>query len=123
MQAKRPPSTPLQASRRPAALDRRLDPAIFKPLADPTRCRILACLVKCGRPCSVTEVAACCDLDFSTVARHLNALARGGWLGATKDGRWVRYDADAAALAARFRELADAVEDAAGTRCCGEGCR
>ena len=122
MQAKTPPATPRDAARRPGVLDRRLDPALFKPLADPTRCRILACLVKCGRPCSVTEIAECCELDFSTVARHLGTLARGGLLGSRKEGRLVLYAADARELAARFRELAEAFESAAGTSCCGEGC-
>lgn len=123
MQAKTPPATPREAAGRRSSLDSRLDPAVFKPLSDPTRCRILACLVKCGRPCSVTEVAECCDLDFSTVARHLGTLARAGLLESRKEGRWVYHEADAAELAARFRDLADAFESAAGARCCGEGCR
>ena len=51
------PTTPRQAARRRAAVDRRLDTELFKALADPTRTRLPTCLVKCGRPCSVTELA------------------------------------------------------------------
>lgn len=88
-----------------------LEPEFFKALADPTRAKLLACLVKCGRPCSVTEVAACCAIDFSMVARHLALLARAGLLEAKKEGRIVWYQAPGGALAARFRAIADAIEE------------
>jgi ArsR family transcriptional regulator len=121
-----PPATPRQASRRRATVDRLLDPALFKALGEPTRARVLACLIKCRRPCSVTEVAACCSIDFSMVARHLAALARAGVLRMNKRGRTVWYEAPAGELAGRFRALADAIEEwAAGPACaenpCGEG--
>ncbi len=112
-------------------MDRRLDTEFFKALADPTRARLLACLVKCGRPCSVTEVAACCDVDFSVVARHLGLLARAGVLEAEKKGRTVWYVARCAALSGRLRALADAIDewcpsggqgDRSGDRCgCDKG--
>ena len=86
------PATPKQAVRRKARLDTLLDPELFKALADPTRGKLLACLVKCSRPCSVTEIAQCCDLDFSMVARHLTTLARSGVLTARKEGRTVWID-------------------------------
>lgn len=103
-------------------LDAALDPGLFKVLGEPTRARLMACLLKCGRGCSATEVAACCSLDFSTVTRHLATLARAGWLSAEKRGRTVWYSADASAIAGRFRALADAVESACDDVCCGEGC-
>ena len=89
-----PPSTPKQASRRRVRLDRLLDPALLRALAEPTRAKLLSCLLKCGRPCSVTEVAACCSVDFSTVSRHLATMARAGLLTADKQGRTVWYSAD-----------------------------
>jgi DNA-binding transcriptional ArsR family regulator len=105
------PASPRQAARRRAAVDRRLDPAFFKALADPTRVRILACLIKCGRPCSVSEVAECCAVDFSVVARHLALLARAGVLAVEKTGRTVWYHARCGELAGRLRGLADAIDE------------
>lgn len=114
------PATPKQAARRKARLDTLLDPELFKALADPTRGKLLACLVKCSRPCSVTEIAQCCDLDFSMVARHLTTLARSGVLTARKEGRTVWYEAPSD-LAARFRAIADAIDELAPADCCEEG--
>jgi len=111
-------TTPRAAARRRAAVDRRLDTELFKALADPTRARLLACLVKCGRPCSVTEVAECCAVDFSVVARHLRLLARVGVLEAEKKGRTVWYIARCADLSARLRGLANAIDEwCPSTRC------
>lgn len=107
----RVPISPRQAARRRVRLDRVLDPELLRAIAEPTRARLLSCLLKCGRPCSVTEVAACCSIDFSMVARHLATMARAGLLTAEKRGRTVWYAADGAALSARFRELADAIDE------------
>jgi arsenate reductase (thioredoxin) len=118
--ASKPALTPRLAAQKPAALDDQLDSELFKALADPTRTRLLASLVKCGRPCSVTEVAACCYVDFSVVARHLGLLARAGVLEATKEGRTVWYVARCEDLAARLRALADAIEDSSPPRSDGD---
>lgn len=103
--------SPRQALRRRSRLDALLDPETMRVLGEPTRARLLACLLKCARPCSVTEVAECCSIDFSMVARHLAQLARVGLVSASKRGRTVWYVADAAALAGRFRALADAIDE------------
>ncbi len=95
-----------------------LDPELFKALSDPTRLKLLACVLKCCRGCSVTEVAACCSVDFSVVARHLSVLARAGLLSATKDGRTVWYAPQGNALAERFRRLADAIDEWTPAQCC-----
>ena len=58
--SKQRPATPKQAAARPSPLDAQLDPALFKALGDPTRVSLLACIAKCGRGCSVSEVAECC---------------------------------------------------------------
>lgn len=121
--ARRPaaaPATPRQAARRRAPVDRLLDPELFKALSDPTRVKLLACVLKCSRPCSVTEVAACCSVDFSVVARHLTALARVGLLEATKEGRTVWYAPCSDSLASRLRQLADAVDACSANSCCGD---
>jgi len=97
---------------------------MLKALAEPTRARLLSCLLKCSRPCSVTEVAECCSIDFSMVARHLSLMARVGLLSSEKKGRTVWYSADAAVLATRFRDLADAIDELKpeDARCEANGC-
>ena len=105
-----PTLTPRQAVRRRAPVDRVLDPELFKALADPTRLSLLTCLVKCGRACTVSEIAACCAVDFSVINRHLAHLARAGLLQAQKRGRTVWYAAAQPSLADLLREMADAVD-------------
>ncbi|MCB9849719.1 MAG: winged helix-turn-helix transcriptional regulator [Phycisphaerales bacterium] len=113
------PTTPRQAARRRATVDRRLDTQLFRALGDPTRAQLLACLVKCGRPCSVSEVAECCAVDFSVVARHLALLARAGVLSANKEGRTVWYQARCTELSSKLRALADAIDEwCPATRAC-----
>lgn len=102
--------------RRRTAVDRGLDIELFKAMGDRTRLALLACLIKCGRACSVTEVAACCAVDFSVVSRHLGILSRAGVLEARKQGRTMWYQARGTDLAARLRELADAIDE------CVAGC-
>jgi ArsR family transcriptional regulator len=113
---RRRPRSPAQASAVRRPIDRLLDPDLFKALCDPTRARLVACLAKCGRPCSVTEVAACCAVDFSVVSRHLSTLARAGIVEATKEGRVVRYEVRYARVCAALRGLADAIDE-----CCPAG--
>jgi ArsR family transcriptional regulator len=108
-------------------IDERLDPGLFRALCDPTRAALLSCLAKCGRGCSVGEVAECCSVDLSVVSRHLALLARAGVLEAAKDGRTVRYRVRYRDLARSLRGLADAIDGCcppgSGGRdggCCGE---
>ncbi len=121
------PASPRQAARRRAAVDGLLDPDLFKALGDPTRVLLLRCLMKCKRACSVSEVAECCDVDFSVVARHLSLLARAGVLEARKEGRTVWYTPQCDDLSQTFRSLADAIDDCTpaasccDTDCCEEG--
>jgi len=105
------PATPRHASKRKAAVDKALDTELFKALADPTRAKLLACLIKCGRNCSVSEVAECCAVDFSVVARHLGVLARVGVLVSEKQGRTVWYRPRCEDLCRRLRGLIDAIEE------------
>lgn len=109
--------SPKQASTRRRPVDDRLDPEFFKALGDPTRVRLLGCLIKCGRACSVTDVAACCAVDLSVVSRHLKMLEEAGMLTSTKRGRTVWY-------AVRYRDLCDNLRALAASieQCCPEGC-
>ncbi len=119
----RRPRNPKQAGARGWAIDRLLDPALFKALGDPTRARLLACLAKCGRACSVSEAAECCSVDFSVVSRHLSLLERAGVLNSSKQGRTVFYVVNYAELSERLRGLASALEQCVPANgACAGGC-
>jgi ArsR family transcriptional regulator len=123
--SKQCPRTPRQAAGRPASIDAALAPALFKALADPTRVRLLACLAKCRRACSVTEVAQCCHVDFSVVSRHLALLAAAGVVESVKQSRTVLYRVRCAELAGALRRLADAFDECRPVAECepASGCR
>jgi DNA-binding transcriptional ArsR family regulator len=110
---RRKPLSPRQAAACCRPIDDRLDPDLFKALCDPTRASLLGCLAKCGRACSVSEVAECCSVDFSVVSRHLQLLERAGILEATREGRTVSYAVRYGHLCQTLRGLADALE-----QCC-----
>lgn len=111
--------TPREAARRAGPIDSLLDPALFKALCDPTRARLLACLAKCGRGCTVGEIAACCDVDMSVVSRHLGVLRAAGALESEKNGRSVIYRVRYDAVCGALRGLADALEQYAPGGVCG----
>ncbi len=107
----KPPATPALAACCRGPLDTLLDPELFKALADPTRLALIACIAKCARPCSVSEVAECCAVDMSVVSRHLAQLARAGILEAAKDGRAMLYSVRYAELCVTLRSLAAALDE------------
>ncbi len=107
------PATPKQAATCCSPVDNLLDPTLFKAFSDPTRVRLLGCLAKCGRPCSLGEVAECCSVDVSVVSRHLALLARSGVLEPTRRGRSVLYRVRYAELSRALRALADALDECA----------
>jgi ArsR family transcriptional regulator len=120
--------TPKQAAACCAPVDELLDPELFKALCDPTRLKLLACLAKCGRACSVTEVAECCSVDFSVVSRHLSMLEKAGVLEAAKEGRTVFYKVRYNEICKTLRSLASAIEECCPSKaksgrkegCCGK---
>lgn len=120
--SKRIPKTPKLAAMRLEPIDKALNAEIFKALGDPTRLKLLACLAKCSRACSVTEVGGCCDVDFSVVSRHLAILARAGIVEASKKGRTVFYSVRYETVVNAMRQLADAFEECCAhdseERCC-----
>jgi len=101
---------PMEASKCCGPIDDLLDAEFFKALGEPTRLKLLSCLAKCGRPCSVTELAECCVVDFSVVSRHLSLLEKAGVLASTKEGRTVFYAVRYKHITEAFRELAKAIE-------------
>ncbi len=111
---KQRPRTPREAARRRDGLDRLLSPEVFRALGDPTRVALLACLARCARECSVSEIAECCSVDFSVVSRHLSMLANVGVVASEKRGRTVFYRVRLRELCSTLRALADALE-----QCCG----
>lgn len=117
--SKRVPRSPKEAKACCGPLDDLLDPVLFKALCDPTRVRLLGCLIKCGRACSVGEVAECCDVDFSVVSRHLQLLHRSGVVTMRKEGRTVSYEVAYQAISRTLRELAGAIESHSPRACCG----
>ena len=121
--SKRRPATPKQAATRKGDLDRQLDPELFKALADPTRAALVACIAKCGRGCSVGEVAECTSVDLSVVSRHLAQLARSGVLESEREGRTVRYRVRYREVTQALRALADSLEQCCPDgEACGSGC-
>lgn len=121
---KRIPRSPRTAATCCRPIDGLLDAEMFRALSDPTRLRLLACLMKCARPCSVTEVAECCSVDFSVVSRHLQALARVDMLETKRSGRVVTYAVRFQSISGKLRSLADEIDaccpvsDARATGCC-----
>lgn len=111
------PATPKHAAARRAPIDSLLNPDLFRALCDPTRAALVACIAKCGRGCSVGEVAQCCSVDLSVVSRHLALLADAGVLESRKEGRTVYYAVRYAELVTLLRSLANAFHE-----CCPEGC-
>jgi ArsR family transcriptional regulator len=98
-----------------AALAALLDARLFRALSDPTRLQILLRLTQCSGPCSVTDAARCCRVDFSVVSRHLAMLHDAGILDAQKRGRSVWYTVRYGALSRALRALAGAID-----ACCPE---
>ena len=98
-------------------LERFLDPAIFRALADPTRLALLARLASTSGPLTVTELSSCCGVHLSGVSRHLKMLRDAALIQPERQGREVLYRLDCAALTATLRGMADALEQ------CQASCR
>lgn len=108
--------SPKDAAALTSPLDELLMADLFRALSDPTRNKLLACLAKCGRACSVSEVGECCSIDLSVVSRHLSILEAAGILTSTKTGRVVSYSVQSKEISKLLRNLARAFED------CSDGC-
>jgi DNA-binding transcriptional ArsR family regulator len=67
--------------------------AVFKVLADPSRCRMVAALIEAGEIC-VCDLAATVGMSESSVSHHLRVLRASGLVRARRDGRMVYYSPD-----------------------------
>jgi DNA-binding transcriptional ArsR family regulator len=103
------PATPREAAALEHPLDLCLDLELFRALAEPTRLTLMSALIKCGRPCSATELAEIAAVDFSVANRHLKVLASAGLLGDQRKGRQRFYVARCPEIVARFEALCDAI--------------
>lgn len=102
-------------------IEEQFDPRFFKALGDPNRITILVQLARCKRPCTVTELAECCPVDFSVVSRHLAILRDAGIVEAEKQGKQVYYSARLMDVATMLSDIAASLKQAASVRassCC-----
>ncbi len=87
-----------------------LSPKLFKALSAPSRIHLLLQLADCGRPCTVSELADCLQVDVSVVSRHLAALREADILSVEKRGKHVYYSVRYGQVAQTLRGLADAID-------------
>jgi ArsR family transcriptional regulator, lead/cadmium/zinc/bismuth-responsive transcriptional repressor len=66
---------------------------VFKVLADPSRCRLVAALIEAGEIC-VCDLAATVQMSESNVSHHLRVLRSHGLVRARRAGKMVYYSPD-----------------------------
>lgn len=67
--------------------------AVFKVLADPSRCRLVAAIIEAGELC-VCDLAATVGMTESNVSHHLRVLRAHGLVRARRQGKMVFYSPD-----------------------------
>lgn len=77
----------------------------FAVLADPTRLKVLMCIMAAG-PISVSDLAVAADLNDDTTSQSLRYLRAGQIVAAERDGRVVRYRIVDPAIADLLRQTA-----------------
>ena len=92
------------------ALDGLLSPELFRALGDPNRLSLLVDLAGKNEPSTVSDIAPCCQVDYSVVSRHLATLRRAGIVQAEKRGREVYYSLQYSQLSQALRSIADAID-------------
>lgn len=97
-----------------AALSPETASQLFRALSDPRRLAIVFDLAARSAPARVTDLTACCDIDFSGVSRHLKALREAGLVRAEKRGRETLYTLRADAFADSLDAFAQSIRDSAG---------
>ena len=100
-----------------SALNRHLQPGLFRALADSNRLILLGRLAVASHPLTVSELSSCCGVHLSGVSRHLAILREARVIRADKQGREVRYCLDCEVLTHALRGLADAIDDCR-ANCC-----
>jgi len=76
----------------PAATTERMA-AVFKVLADPSRCRLVAAIIEAGELC-VCDLAATVGMSESNVSHHLRVLRTHGLVRGRRSGKMVFYSPD-----------------------------
>ena len=76
----------------PAATAERMA-AVFKVLADPSRCRLVAAIIEAGELC-VCDLAATVEMSESNVSHHLRVLRGHELVRARREGKMVFYSTD-----------------------------
>ena len=84
--------------------------SIFKALSDQNRLKILDNICQNDCECTVSEIAKCCDIDFSVVSRHLKVLRDAGILQAQKKGQKVIHHVNRKEVVTLLRSVADRIE-------------
>ncbi len=67
--------------------------AVFKVLADPSRCRLVAAIIAAGELC-VCDLAATVEMSESNASHHLRVLRSFGLVRARREGKMVFYSPD-----------------------------
>ncbi len=67
--------------------------AVFKVLADPSRCRLVAAIIEAGELC-VCDLAATVEMSESNVSHHLRVLRAHGLVRPRRQGKMVFYSPD-----------------------------
>lgn len=67
--------------------------ALFKVLADPSRCRLIAAIIEAGEMC-VCDLSATIGISESNTSHHLRVLRSHGLVRARRVGRTVYYSPD-----------------------------
>jgi ArsR family transcriptional regulator len=85
--------------------------SFFKALGHDNRIRLVSELCDCcGEGKTVGELANCCDIDMSTVSRHLSKLRDAGIVDSEKEQQNVRYFVRAEDVVTLLRSMADVIE-------------
>jgi ArsR family transcriptional regulator len=87
------------------------EPTFFKALGHDNRIRLVSELCDCcegGK--TVGELSECCDVDISTVSRHLSKLRDAGIVDSEKQQQSVRYFVRAEDVVDLLRSMADVIE-------------
>ncbi|UCG88992.1 MAG: winged helix-turn-helix transcriptional regulator [Gemmatimonadota bacterium] len=79
--------------------------AVFRALADPTRCRIIELLAR--RDLTAGQIAEEFPMAFASVSHHLRTLRAAGLAATRRDGRHVHYRLEVAGFEAAMGFLLD----------------
>jgi DNA-binding transcriptional ArsR family regulator len=89
--------------------------AVFKVLADPSRCRLVAALIEAGELC-VCDLAATVGMSDSSASHHLRILRAHNLVRARRDGRMVFYRPDDAHIERLLEITRDHVDHEGGAQ-------